>query len=92
MADKLTQQDVIALAAVLLTAGKKVAYLVGGNAHYGHARHVVVSADNYGFPSADADIREAYLRITTQSGFEVAYPVAALAESSKHGEYMAYDW
>ncbi len=55
-----------------------------GDIRYGTARHFVVSATD--FSSTDADLRDRWLRITTDTGFDAALSVAWLME---HPGYFA---
>lgn len=58
---------------------------------YGTARCLVGDAD-LGPRDIHADVRDAYLRITTRSGMEVAFPVTELMEANRQGRFLAYDW
>lgn len=72
----------------------KVAWTLdeGETIRYGVARHLVKSEDNFGFRDVHADIREAYLRITTREGMEVAYKVSDLMALVPNGAFAIYDW
>lgn len=73
--------------------GAKVAWAnEDGDLHYGTARHIVKSPDDYGFTGPDMDVRDGYLRITTRTGMEVAYNVKELAQMHAEGRFAKYDW
>lgn len=85
----LTPADVVTLAEVvhLVEAGAKVRWAndEDGEVRYGTARHFVASATDFSFGSA-VDLRDRFVRITTNTGFETALSVAWLME---HPGYFA---
>ncbi len=84
----LTPVDVTTLAKVvaLVATQAKVRWTTDedGDIRYGTARHFVSSATD--FSSTDADLRDRWLRITTDTGFDAALSVAWLME---HPGYFA---
>lgn len=84
----LTPVDATTLAKVvaLVDAQAKVRWATDEDRHarYGTARHFVTSATD--FRSTEADLRDQWLRITTDTGFETALSVAWLME---HPGYFA---
>ena len=56
----------------------------------GTARHIVRGAhpSEWVFMRGDYDVRDAYLRITLDNGFDVAYAVRALMGSVADGEFV----
>ena len=64
-----------------------------GSVAYGTARSIGQDADHgFLFLGKDEDIRDAYLRVTTREGFEVAWPVVALMSEAEFGLFCLYDW
>lgn len=58
-----------------------------GTVAEGTARHLVTSPDNFGFYDPHADVRDAYLRVTLVSGFDVAWLVSDLMKDALNGEF-----
>jgi hypothetical protein len=89
---------VLALAQVLDAAAKtnKVARVIDDlPTVYGHARNVVGDADGGPVRSLAGldDARTLYLRVTTQGGQEVFWPIAELAAEIELGRFSPdYDW
>ena len=78
---------------VARTEGRVVFLDKDGTQHRGTARHIVVGSEpeNCGFPGADRDIRDCYLRITMETGverFELVSELVVLLEV----EFFVYDW
>lgn len=65
-----------------VTAKKKVRFSRDGGATIltGTLRHIVRSPDNYGFLGHGEDIRDGYVRITLDTGLDIAVPVPELME------------
>jgi len=88
-----TISDVLCLSAVvgaaMRTARVARAY-PDGNVVYGTARNIGDESGNY--ISVDADVRDAYLRVTLQSGFDAYWRVSALAAEVADGTFCEYDW
>ncbi len=86
--------DVMSLAAVIDTAvhNSKVARVMPetGDIVYGTARSIGDLEGN--FLSDGSDVREAWLRVTSRSGWELFWSVKVLAEEQSRGEFAAYDW
>lgn len=61
-----------------------------GEIRGGTARHIVRGEhpSEWVFMRGDYDVRDAFLRITMDSGFDRAYPVRALMESVADGEFV----
>ena len=79
----LNVQAAIALGTIITTAHaeQKVAFIDdSGDVAYGTARHLVRSPTNVGFLLADEDVRDGFLRVTMQSGFERFEPVGELID------------
>lgn len=95
MSEVLTVADIITLAAIIDTAQRnaKVAWQdEDGDLHYGIARHIVKSPDNFGFLGRNEDVRDGYLRITGKTGFEHALSIRALIQMHRDGTFAAYNW
>ncbi len=57
----------------------------------GTARHIVTDTDRAGFPGADDDVRDCWLRVTTEGGFEAFWSITELVEQVQTGEFVVYD-
>lgn len=93
MSDTLTIADVVALDVIVRAASTcaKVARLVDGDVVYGHARSIGNVSGT--FVQTGEDVRDAFLRVTTQGGFEAFWPVRDLMPQAATGEFVApYDW
>lgn len=89
----LTTWDATALAYVLdTTRVTKVAYAREDlPILYGTARCVVDSPERMG-SIGSGDVRDGFLRITTQGGMEVAFAITELMAAHREGRFMQYDW
>lgn len=90
----LTASRALALAKIVTAAqeGARVVFLdENGEQQNGTARHVVASPENFGFLASDEDVRNGYLRVTMQSGFDLTAKVADLIEDLGQTFYV-YDW
>lgn len=67
----------------------RVAYLHDGEVIEGIARHIVKSPDDIGFLTQMDDVRDAYLRVTLVSGFEVFLPITDCIRMVAFGEMVA---
>lgn len=89
----LTISDAIAIGQIADMASRcaKVARLMDdGNVIYGTARSI---GDERGmFLSSSDDVREGFLRVTTQGGFEAFWPIADLVPLVQSTEFTEYDW
>lgn len=76
----LTATDCMAIAQIANAAsrGDRVRRLIDNTIVEGTMRHIVKSPDDYGFAGSDMDVRDAYVRVTTTNGFDVAWAVADL--------------
>jgi hypothetical protein len=93
MMDPLTIRDVVALNVIISAAQgcKKVARLLeDGSPVFGIARSI--GTENGAFITEGEDVRDAFLRVTTQAGWEVFWPVRELLALTKSGEFSQYDW
>jgi len=93
MSDTLTLTDALAIAEIIRTAQTtaKVARMTDdGDVVYGTARHI--GDDRGAFWPSTADVRDAYLRVTTQAGWEVFWPVRELMPQVAETTFTAYDW
>ena len=93
--DIVTIGDVLALAEIVSAASEsaKVAWVNGqGDVMYGTARHIVRGADDYAFLGTNQDVRDGFLRITSQQGFDHALSVRYLMNAMAKGEFARYDW
>jgi hypothetical protein len=68
----------------------KIARLIDGYVIYGTAR--AVSDVNGNFLPPTVDIRDGYLRVTTQGGMEAFWPVSELMAQVATAEFCRYDW
>lgn len=89
----LTIPDATALAYVLdTTRVAKVAYAREDlPILYGIARCVVDSPERMS-SLGNRDVRDGFLRITTQGGMEVAFAIPELMAAHREGRFMTYDW
>lgn len=96
MSDTLTLSDATSLAMVLAApeGNRKVARTTDGGETviYGTARHLVRSEEHYAFVGNDMDVRDAYLRVTSKTGLEFAWPIRALMAEIRTGSFALYDW
>jgi hypothetical protein len=85
----LHQAEVLDLAEIINCAHnhQRVGRIIGDRDYFGTARHVVKSPDNYGFPGRLDDVRDCYLRVTLDSGMDVAWPVSDLLDEL-HGLFF----
>jgi hypothetical protein len=78
--------DTLALAKVLehtINGGGRIRRLTeSGEIQTGHLRYLC--GPELGAPPAD--IRDAHVRVTTESGFEIAVPLVVLARQARAGE------
>lgn len=86
----LTESDVLSLARIVKRAhaGGHVTRVVDGVEFVGVARHIVASVDDSRFPSGQHDIRECALRVTLNSGSDVAWPVGELIADMQGGLFF----
>lgn len=87
----LTISETLALGTVVNMAvhGQHVARLLdNGDITQGTARSI--GDRNGGYSGPDDDIRDMYLRVTTDSGFEAFWPVSELVEDVKASTFMEY--
>jgi hypothetical protein len=56
-----------------------------GSLMTGTVRHFVIGPDDFNFIGSDVDIRKAWVRITTTTGFETALPLVLLARMTQVG-------
>jgi hypothetical protein len=92
--DTLTISDVNALAEIVAAAKStaKIAWVSGGGGtHYGTAR-AITNGDGPGFITSDTDLRDGYLWITTDMGWELWVPVRDLMQAFIDGTFSRYDW
>jgi len=69
----------------------KVARAFGnGDVVYGTARSI--GTQSGAFLTSDDDVRDGYLRVTTQSGLEAFWPVRDLMREVGMGLFAPYDW
>ena len=92
MADNLTVPEVWQLHTVLDAAsrGAKVRWIShvdGETILSGTARHIVKGAEDWGFIGGDQDVRDAFLRITSVTGWDHAVPVRYLMELVRAGGF-----
>jgi hypothetical protein len=81
----LTVRDAVALATILEAAqtNARVRWVDDNHpdgVNEGTARHLVKDSRTAGFLGANDDVRDAYLRVTTVSGWEAWLPVADLID------------
>lgn len=89
----LTMADLVALeriAHAAQTTAKVARATPDGDILYGTARSIGDSRGNFLKPGRD--VRGAYLRVTSRSGFERFWPVAELMPLVHSGEFAEYDW
>jgi hypothetical protein len=63
----------------------------GSDIRTGTLRHVVRSEDDYCFLGRGQDVRDAYVRITLTSGFDVALPVTQVVGLIEDGAFAPVD-
>lgn len=81
----LNAQDVLALAAVVNSCGKRVRRAMAeGEVVSGTARYLTGQGDS----PMPHDVRDAYLRVTLDSGLEAWWPVATLAHEFRYREFV----
>jgi hypothetical protein len=93
MSDVLSIDDANDLQTILTAAQRcaKVARAFGGGeVIYGTARSIGTQAG--AFLTSEDDVRNGYLRVTTQSGLEAFWPVRELMREAGSGEFALYDW
>lgn len=93
--NEITLSDAMNLSAIINmvgNGGKRVARVANGVVLYGTARHFVSGPDSYVFAHNSMDIRDAYLRVTAQGGFEHAWQVRQLMDEYSKGTFLEYDW
>jgi hypothetical protein len=89
----LTIADAVAIAEILRMAQgchKVTRLMPDGTLVNGTARSV--GHENGAFLSRETDVRDGYLRVTLESGFEAFWPVRDLIEPVQEGEFAIYDW
>ena len=89
----MTIEETIQAAEILRAAQTtaKVAYLLeSGDVAYGTARSV--GNDRGAFARNGEDVRDLFLRVTTQSRLEAFLPVRELMPKVSSGEFCLYDW
>lgn len=77
-----------------VTQKQKVAYSTdnGATIRTGTLRHLVVGPDNFNFSGhRDADVRDSWVRITTDTGVEDALPVTQIVELMSLGGFGPVD-
>jgi hypothetical protein len=100
MDNVLNKTTVLALGKIVTYAvdGSKVARaIIDANGRMdtivmGIARAIVHSPDNPGFLGDDDDVRDGYLWVTTENGWEAFWPVRELVRDYIIGSFTAYDW
>ncbi|QDF18677.1 hypothetical protein SEA_PUPPER_191 [Gordonia phage Pupper] len=93
MSDTLTIRDAVALGKIVewsSTTAKVVRTDAEGNHLFGHARSI--GSENGAFIRDDEDIRDAFLRVTSRTGFEHFIPVRELIAEVTNRVFTAYDW
>jgi hypothetical protein len=91
--DVLTIGDANDLQTILRAAQQcaKVARAMGGgDVVYGTARSIGTASG--AFLTSDEDVREGFLRVTTQAGMEAFWPVRELMREAGTGEFALYEW
>lgn len=89
MSNTLSIADVSALSTILDAASRSanVRWIdENGNLRSGVARHIVRGATDFNFIGRDTDVRDAFLRITT-NGFDVTVAVRFLMELVHEGGF-----
>lgn len=61
-----------------------------GDIVYGTARYIC--APSGAFLRSDEDVRDGYLRVTTDNGWDVFWPVRDLMPEVASGEFRQYNW
>lgn len=92
--DTLTISDVQALAHIIDAAKRqaKVAWESGGGGiHYGTAR-AITRDSGPGYINGATDVRDGYLHVTTDMGWELWLPVRDLMQAFIDGTFSRYDW
>ena len=84
---KLTLSDAIALGVIAdaSSRGAKVARLIDGNVYYGTARSIGTDTGHADF---DHDVRNQYLRVTLNMGFETFWIISDLIPEVITGEFV----
>jgi hypothetical protein len=84
--------DVIALSTIIDAASQSahVRWLDddGSTIAEGTARHIVRGEDDFAFIPQTMDLRDAFLRITSRAGWDVAIPVRKLMDMVMRGEFV----
>ncbi len=92
MANTLTISDFSALEIVVssVQGNAKVARVMdNGDVINGIARCI---GDENGCSRFGADVRDQFLRVTTEKGWEMFWPVAELMLLARDGLFVQYDW
>jgi hypothetical protein len=92
MADIFTLGDYGALEPIVhaaQTCGKVSWFNDNGAQMNGIARNI---GDEYGMAQPNVDIRELYLHVTAQSGWEHFIPIRKAMELVRKAEFAEYDW
>lgn len=92
MNEILTITDALAIAEILRMAQAiaKVGWVGDdGVVRYGTARHLVSSETMAGFLNHDQDVRTAYLRVTTEQGYDTTLLVSDLMPKITDGTFAA---
>jgi hypothetical protein len=84
-----TLSDSVAIEPVMYAATHKcgVRRYIDGEIVSGTARHLVRSPEDFTFSDPRGDVRDAYLRVTLTSGFDVAWLVSDLMNAYGAGEF-----
>jgi hypothetical protein len=93
MSEVLTIADAIALGEILRMAqscAKVSRMTIDGDVINGTARSV--GHENGAYLTRETDVRDGYLRVTTQSGLEAVWPVRELIPEVQETTFVAYDW
>jgi hypothetical protein len=92
MADILTVTDAVSLQTIIGAAqhNAKVARLMDDYVIYGIARSIC--NDSFYTLGPQDDVRDGFLRVTTQGGMETLWPVRELLAQVPTAEFCQYDW
>jgi len=73
----LTQERTLLLAELFSLQGKKIRFLNPNtdDVSVGTYLHLVRSRETFAFPTSSTDVRDCYVRITLDSGFDTTLPV-----------------
>lgn len=88
----LSVSDAIAIGTILdyTIRCAKVAYMMDEEVIWGTARSVGDESGN--LTPEGTDVRDCYMRITTQMGWEMFVPMKKLIPAYHEGTFTAYDW